>query len=70
MVKGFIEKLKGDGDLIKGGLFIMGLEVLSLIPEDPASFESGPLFMLASLDQMRGFRHDGFWQPMDTLEDR
>lgn len=26
--------------------------------------------LLAERDQLRAFRHEGFWQPMDTLRDR
>mgnify|MGYP000037489435 CR=1 FL=1 len=70
VVKGFIEKPKGDGGLINGGFFVLSPEVLKLVTGDSASFENGPLSMLASLDQMRAYRHDGFWQPMDTLRDR
>ena len=70
VVKGFIEKPKGDGGLINGGFFVLSPEVLKLIADDSTSFENGPLSMLASLDQIRAFRHDGFWQPMDTLRDR
>ena len=70
VVKGFSEKPRSDGGLINGGFFVLSPEVLKLITGDSTSFENGPLSMLASLDQMRAFRHDGFWQPMDTLRDR
>jgi len=69
-VKGFIEKPKGGGGLISGGFFILSPEVLKLITGDSTPFENGPLSMLASMDQIRAYRHDGFWQPMDTLRDR
>ena len=70
VVKGFIEKPKGESGLINGGFFVLSPEVLPLITGDSSSFENGPVSMLASLDQMRAYRHEGFWQPMDTLRDR
>jgi len=69
VVKGFIEKPKGGG-LINGGFFVLSAEMLQLITGDSTSFESDVVSELASLDQMRAYRHDGFWQPMDTLRDR
>jgi glucose-1-phosphate cytidylyltransferase len=70
VVKGFVEKPMGHDGLINGGFFVLSPEVLKLIAGDLTSFEGGPLSTLASLDQMRAYRHDGFWQPMDTLRDR
>lgn len=64
VVKGFIEKPKGDGGLINGGFFVLIPEVLKLITGDSTSFENEALPMLVSLDQMRAYRHGGFWQPM------
>jgi len=70
VVRGFVEKPQGDGGLINGGFFVLSPEVLKLINGDSTSFENGPLSTLANLDHMRAYRHDGFWQPMDTLRDR
>jgi glucose-1-phosphate cytidylyltransferase len=70
VVKGFVEKPKGDGGLINGGFFVLSPEVLELITGDSTSFETGPLATLASLDHLRSYCHYGFWQPMDTLRDR
>ena len=70
VVKGFMEKPGGDGSLINGGFFVLSPEVLKLIKGDSISFETVSLSTLASLDQLRAYRHDGFWQPMDTLRDQ
>lgn len=70
VVKSFIEKPKGEGGLINGGFFVLNREVLQLIKSDVDSFEGETLHMLASLNQIRAYRHEGFWQPMDTLRDR
>ena len=69
-VKGFVEKPKGDGGQINGGFFVLNPEVLKLISGDTTAFENGPLSKLASMNQIKAFRHDGFWQAMDTLRDR
>lgn len=70
VVRGFIEKPKGDGGLINGGFFVLSPEALDLIISDSTSFENDTLSTLATLDQLRAFLHNGFWQPMDTLRDR
>ena len=69
-VRGFVEKPKGDGGLINGGFFVLKPDVLELISDDTTAFENGPLAKLASMNQMKAFRHSGFWQPMDTLRDK
>jgi glucose-1-phosphate cytidylyltransferase len=43
--------------------------VLDLIPDDRTLWERGPLERLATDGQLMAYRHDGFWQPMDTLRD-
>ena len=70
VVKGFKEKPKGDGNLINGGFFVLDSGVIDLIDGDATSFEREPLMSLATQDQLRAFKHSGFWQPMDTLRDR
>ena len=37
---------------------------------DNTSWENGPLSELAGLDQLRAYKHHGFWQPMDTLREK
>jgi len=70
VVTGFAEKPRGDGGLINGGFFVLQPECLDLIEGDAIKWEEEPMRLLAEDDQLRAFRHDGFWQPMDTLRDR
>ncbi len=70
VVSGFVEKPRGDGGLINGGFFVLDPDCLDLIDGDATKWEEEPLRLLAERDQLRAFRHDGFWQPMDTLRDR
>lgn len=69
-VTGFREKPAGDGNLINGGFFVLSPRVIDLIEGDATIWEQEPMNELIRLDQLRAYRHDGFWQPMDTLRDK
>lgn len=69
-VRAFEEKPRGDGSFINGGFFVMQPEALDLVDGDPISWEKEPMERLVALGQLRAFKHDGFWQPMDTLRDK
>jgi glucose-1-phosphate cytidylyltransferase len=69
-VSGFVEKPRGDGGLINGGFFVLAPGCLDLIAGDATSWELEPLSQLARQGQLMSFRHDGFWQPMDTLREK
>ena len=69
-VTGFVEKPRGDGDLINGGFFILSPKCLELIEGDQSSWEGEPLKNLAKNNEIMAFEHQGFWQPMDTLRDK
>lgn len=69
-VTGFIEKPQGDGGLINGGFFVLSPKCIDLIAGDHTAWEQEPLSELAKLGQLMSFRHDGFWQPMDTLREK
>lgn len=66
----FEEKPQGDCGWINGGFFVLEPAVLDLIEEDTTVWEQGPMEKLAELGQLKGYRHEGFWQPMDTLRDK
>jgi glucose-1-phosphate cytidylyltransferase len=70
LVRGFLEKPRGDGALINGGFFVLSPKCLDLIEGDTTSWEGEPLTKLAHSGQMMAFEHRGFWQPMDTLRDK
>ena len=69
-VKSFVEKPPGDHAYINGGFFVLNPGVIDPIEGDKTSWESRPLEALARDDQLRAYRHYGFWQPMDTLRDK
>ena len=69
-VSGFQEKPVGDGGQINGGFFVLSPSVLTRIQGDETLWEREPLEGLAREGQLNVFKHDGFWQPMDTLRDK
>jgi len=68
-VRAFTEKNQASEGWINGGFFVLQPEVLDLIAGDEILWEHEPLERLAHDGQLRAFRHEGFWQPMDTLRD-
>ena len=70
MVESFREKPAGDGGYINGGFFVADPSVLDLVAGDDVIWEQGPLEKLAASGELGAYRHEGFWQPMDTLRDK
>ena len=70
LVTNFSEKPAGDGGLINGGFFVADPSVLDLVDGPDTVWEAGPLEQLARSGDLVGYRHTGFWQPMDTLRDK
>jgi glucose-1-phosphate cytidylyltransferase len=66
-VRGFHEKPRVD-NWINGGFFCFEPGVLDYLGEDSV-LEREPLERLASDDQLRAYRHQGFWDCMDTYKD-
>ncbi len=69
-VDAFHEKLSGTGAYINGGFFIVHPSALDLVTDDDMPWERAPLETLAADGELMAWRHDGFWQPMDTLRDK
>jgi len=66
----FGEKAQESEGWINGGFFVLQREVLDYLDGDDQPLEGKPLERLAADDQLRAYRHTGFWQPMDTLRER
>ena len=66
----FHEKPQGEGGWVNGGFFLLEPSVIDTIDGDDTVFEKHPLETLAATDQLRAFKHSGFWQPMHTLRDK
>ncbi|MGH1394858.1 MAG: glucose-1-phosphate cytidylyltransferase [Trichormus sp.] len=69
-ITSFREKQDGDGAWINGGYFVLEPAVIDFIADDSTVWEKEPLEKLADLEQLSAFKHNGFWQPMDTLRDK
>ncbi len=66
----FQEKPKGEGGWINGGFFILDPKVIDYIQDDTTMWEREPLERLAAEGQLHAYKHDGFWQALDTLRDK
>ena len=69
-VKTFREKAQLEESWINGGFFVLEPTFFDLIDNDNTILERGPLDKALSLNQMMGFKHEGFWQCMDHKMDR
>lgn len=69
-VAGFQEKPLGDGSWINGGFFVLEPAVLERIQNDQTSWEAESLMSLAAEGNLMAYKHQGFWQAMDTLRDK
>jgi glucose-1-phosphate cytidylyltransferase len=70
IVERFVEKPQGDGSWINGGFFICDNKIFDFITDKNEMFESGPMERMASAKAISAFKHQGFWQCMDTLRDK
>lgn len=66
----FHEKPEGDGAWINGGYFVVEPTAIDYIADDSVMWEHDPLRKLAHDGELSAYKHDGFWQPMDTLKDK
>jgi len=69
-INSFQEKPRGDGSWINAGYFVMEPAVLDLIEADDTVLEKEPLETLARNGELMAYKHNSFWQPMDTLRDK
>ncbi|MCC7305685.1 MAG: glucose-1-phosphate cytidylyltransferase [Alphaproteobacteria bacterium] len=70
-VESFHEKPLGDGSWINGGFFVFNPSFIDkYIEDDSMHLELAPLRTMAADGELKAFRHEGFWQAMDTLRDK
>ncbi len=69
-----LRRLSGElGDfwrVIYGGFFVLSPKVIDFIDGDQTLWEREPLERLVEAGELVAYRHDGFWQCMDTLRDK
>jgi len=66
----FKEKAKLDEGWINGGFFVMEPEFFKFIKNDNTYLEREPLETMTKKKQLAAFKHEGFWQCMDTKRDK
>ncbi len=68
-VLSFKEKPQAGEGWVNGGFFVMEPKFLDFIDGDETLLEKEPLERAAKEGQLMAFRHEGFWQCMDTKRD-
>jgi glucose-1-phosphate cytidylyltransferase len=66
----FSEKPQAGEGWINGGFFVFEPGVFDYLTDDHTILERDPLEQLAADMQLKAFRHEGFWQPMDTIREK
>jgi glucose-1-phosphate cytidylyltransferase len=69
-VREFSEKPQTSEGWINGAFFVLEPQIFDYIEGDSTPWEKEPMERLARDGQLMAYRHDKFWQCMDTLRDR
>ena len=66
----FSEKPQFEEAYVNGGYMVCGPRLFDYLPDDPnVMLERQPMDRLVSDGQLHAYKHDGFWQPMDTYQE-
>lgn len=67
LVTSFNEKPKAGSHWVNGGFFVFSKEIFTALPDDSdITLEEGVLQQLSNRGELSVYRHEGFWQCMDT----
>lgn len=69
-IQDFREKTKGDGNMINIGFMVCNPGFINYIDDDKTVLEKKPLEKVAAEGELMAFKHNGFWQCMDTLREK
>lgn len=69
-ISAFREKSDDDGSVVNGGYMVLNPQIFDYIADDTTVFEKYPLETMAKMGELIAYRHDGFWQCMDTQRDK
>ena len=69
-VKSFMEKPQINQGWINGGFFVFNKEIFNYLDNDQTILERKPLESLAKKSELQAYKHEGFWQCMDTKRDK
>ena len=70
LISNFSEKFKKKKEWINGGFFIFNKKIFKYIKGNNSTLEKETFPKLASINQLVGYKHNGFWQCMDTLREK
>lgn len=70
LVTNFTEKSQIGEGWINGGYLVFEPAIFDYLVDDGSSLEADALERLADDHQLAAYRHEGFWQCMDTLRDK
>ena len=66
----FKEKPKKENKWVNGGFFVLEPNIFDHIKNDKTIWEKYPMEKLVKMNQLVAYRHNGFYQPMDTMSDK
>jgi glucose-1-phosphate cytidylyltransferase len=69
-IHSFREKDDLDGSMINGGYMVFEPKIFDYLEGDSTILEKTPLEMVAGLGELKAYKHEGFWQCMDTQRDK
>lgn len=69
-ITSFREKNQGDGNRINAGYMVLEPQIFEYIKDDSTVFEKEPLEKVAAMGQLAAYKHDGYWQCMDTKREK
>jgi len=69
-IRTFIEKPQVEQAYVNGGYMVCDYKIFKYLTDDPAvMFEREPIAKIVAAEQLHSYRHEGFWQPMDTYQE-
>lgn len=69
-IKQFREKTMGDGNMINIGFMVCDPKFLDYIDGDDTVLEKKPMETMAKMGKLMAYKHEGFWQCMDTVREK
>lgn len=70
LVKKFSEKTQTKKGWINGGFFVFSNKIFNYLDNSNVMLETKPIQKLVKFKQLSAYKHDGFWQCMDTLREK
>ena len=69
-ISSFMEKNNDQVQWVNGGFFVLNKKIFKYLKNDNTIWEQEPLKKLTAQNQLMAFKHNKFWQPMDTIREK